>query len=174
MGLAGAAVAYGDDVLPVLDVFAAGQLHHQSFVHRGDCREVEDVQDLHGRETGGPEPPLHHALAEVDELQFGEPEQVLRVVHSLGGAPGSHLPYSLRKLGSFSSFRWCSKSSVDLLLMPPSPAEVALTRTRGTWGYSSRSSRGGLPSSRHSTRCFTASKLIALSRLASWTADSTS
>ena len=99
VGIAGAAVAYGDDVLPVLDVFAAGQLHHQLFVYPGDCREVEDVQDLHGRETGGPDPPLHHALAAVDELQFGEPEQVLRVVHSLGGAPGSHLPVLSQEAG---------------------------------------------------------------------------
>ena len=40
VGLAGAAVAAvadGDDVLPALDVFAAGQLHHQLFVHRGDA-----------------------------------------------------------------------------------------------------------------------------------------
>ena len=68
MGLAGAAVAYGDDVLSILDVLAAGQFRHQLLVHRGDCREVEGVQALHVRETGGPDPPFHHALAAVDEL----------------------------------------------------------------------------------------------------------
>ena len=33
VGLAGAAVADGDDILTALDVFAPGQLHDQSFVH---------------------------------------------------------------------------------------------------------------------------------------------
>ena len=32
VGLAGAAVADGDDVLTALDVFAAGQFHHQCLV----------------------------------------------------------------------------------------------------------------------------------------------
>ena len=92
MGLAGAAVADGDDILPVLDVFAAGQLHHQRLVHRRDGRKVEGVQAFDGREAGSADPPLHHALVAVDEFQFGEPEQVPRMVHSLGGALGRHLP----------------------------------------------------------------------------------
>ncbi len=35
---------------------------------------------------------------------------------ALGGRPA---PYSLRKVGSFSSLRWCSRSSVGRSLMPP-------------------------------------------------------
>ena len=92
MGLAGAAVADGDDVLLPLNVFTPGQLHHQLLVHRGYGREVEGVQGFHGRESGGPDPPLHHALVAVYELQLGQPEQVLRMVHALGGALGGHLP----------------------------------------------------------------------------------
>ena len=81
MCLAGAAVADGDDVLPALDVFTAGQFHHQRLVQRRD-----------GRESGGPDPPLHHALVAVDELQLGEAQQVLGMVHTLGGALRGHLP----------------------------------------------------------------------------------
>ena len=98
-GLAGAAVADGDDVLPALDIFTACQFHHQGFVKRGDDREVEGVQGFHGRESGGTDPPLHHALMAVDEFQLGQPQQVLRVVHTLGGALGRHLPVLPEKAG---------------------------------------------------------------------------
>ena len=92
VGLAGAAVADGDDILPALYVFAAGQLHHQHLVHRRDGRKVKGVQAFDGGEAGRPDPPLHHALVAIDEFQFRQPEQVPRVVHSLGGALGGHLP----------------------------------------------------------------------------------
>ena len=70
VGLAGAAVANGDDILPPLDVFAPRQLHDQGFVHRGDGWEVERVQALHRGEAGRPDPELDHALyAERDLCQ---------------------------------------------------------------------------------------------------------
>ena len=43
------------------------------------------------RITGGPDPALHHALVSVNEFQFGETQQVVRVVHILGGALGGQL-----------------------------------------------------------------------------------
>ena len=92
MSLAGAAVADGDDVLAALDVFTARQFHHQGLVHRRDSREVEAVQALDRREAGGAAPPLHHALVAVDQFQFREAQQVLRVLHILGGALGRQLP----------------------------------------------------------------------------------
>ena len=92
MGLAGAAVADGNDVLTALDVFATGQFHQQGLVHRGDGRKVKGVQAFDGRESGGADPPLHQSLVAVDEFQFGQPEQVFGVVHALGGALGRHLP----------------------------------------------------------------------------------
>ena len=92
VGLAGAAVADGDDVLTALDVFAAGQLHHQGLVQRWDGREVEGVQAFHGGKSGRPYAPLHHALVPVYEFQLGQPEQVLGVIHTLGGALRGHLP----------------------------------------------------------------------------------
>ena len=92
VGLAGAAVADGNDVLTALDVFATGQFHQQGLVHRGDGRKVKGVQAFDGRESGGADPPLHHSLVAVDEFQLGQPEQVFGVVHALGGALGRHLP----------------------------------------------------------------------------------
>ena len=105
MSLAGAAVTDGDDVLTALYVFATGQLNHHSLIHRWDGREVEGVQAFHRGEAGGPDPTLHHWLVPVDELKRSQPEQVLGMIHTLGGAPRGHLPYSRRKQGSSSSFR---------------------------------------------------------------------
>ena len=91
MGLAGAAVADGDDVLAALDVFAAGQLHDQWLVQRRDGQEVEGVQALGGGEACRADAALHHALVAVDEFQFGETQQVVRVIGSFGGALGGQL-----------------------------------------------------------------------------------
>ena len=92
MGLAGAAVADGDHVLPTLDVCTACQFRHQGLVQRRYGREVEGVQAFYGGKAGGADPTLHHALVAVYELQFGQPEQVLGVVHTVGGALRGHLP----------------------------------------------------------------------------------
>ena len=99
MGLAGAAVADGDDVLAALDVFTAGQFHHQGLVRRGDGREVEGVEALDGGEAGRADAALHHALVSVDKFQFGETEQVFWEVHILGGALGGHLPVLSEEAG---------------------------------------------------------------------------
>ena len=91
MGLAGAAVADGDDILPSLYELAPGRFHDQRLVHRGDGQEVEGVQALDRGEARGPDPALYHALVAVDEFQFGETQQVVGMVHSLGGALGGQL-----------------------------------------------------------------------------------
>ena len=93
MSLAGAAVTDGDDVLTVLYVFATGQLNHRRALFTdGYGREVEGVQAFHRGEAGGPDPTLHHWLVPVDELKLSQPEQVLGMIHTLGGAPRGHLP----------------------------------------------------------------------------------
>ena len=99
MGLAGAAVADGDDILTAFDVLAAGQLHHQGLVHRGDGREVEAVQAFNGGEACGADPALHYALVAVNQFQFRQPEQVLGVVHIPGGTLGGHLLVLPEKAG---------------------------------------------------------------------------
>ena len=53
------------------------QIHHQDLVQQRYGREVEGVQAFHGRESGGADPPLHHALVPVDELQLRDVLAVL-------------------------------------------------------------------------------------------------
>ena len=69
VGLAGAAVADGDDVLAALDVFTPGQLHDQWLVQRRDGEEVEGVQALDSGEACRADAALHHdqhrSLAQV-------------------------------------------------------------------------------------------------------------
>ena len=91
MGLAGTAVADGDDDLTALDVFTPGQFHHQCLVQRGDGWQVEGVQPIHREETGRAATPRHHALMAVHEFQLSEAQPVLWVVHTLGGALGIQL-----------------------------------------------------------------------------------
>ena len=91
VGLAGAAVADGDDVLSALDVFTPGQLHDQCFVKRGDGQEVEGVQAFRGGKACRADAALHHALVAVDEFQFGETQQIVRMIRTFGGALGGQL-----------------------------------------------------------------------------------
>ena len=91
VGLAGAAVADGDDILPPFDVFTAGQFQDQDFVHRGDGQEVEGIQAFDRGEAGGPDPALYHALVSVNEFQFRETQQVVGVISALGGTLGGQL-----------------------------------------------------------------------------------
>ena len=86
MGLAGAAVAESDHVLPSLDVLAARQLQHQQLVQRRDRGEVEAVQALYGREAGLADAPLHRAPLALEQLQLGKTQEVAGVVDTLGGA----------------------------------------------------------------------------------------
>ena len=91
VGLAGAAVADGDDVFMMLDVLAPGQLRDQWLVHRGDGGEVKGVQSLGGGKSCGADPALDHTLVAIGEFHFGEAEQVVGVADALGGALGSQL-----------------------------------------------------------------------------------
>ena len=45
------------------------------------------------------DPPLHHALVAVYQFQLGETQQVLRVVHVLGGILRGHPPVFPEKAG---------------------------------------------------------------------------
>ena len=101
VGLAGAAVADGDDVLPSLVVFTAGQFHDQGFVHRGDGQEVEGVQAFDRGEAGNPDPALYHPLVAVNEFQFSETQQVVRVISPFGGTLGGQLAVLPEEGGQF-------------------------------------------------------------------------
>ena len=91
VGLAGTAVAYGDDVLAAFYVLAAGELGHKPAVHRRHGLEVEGVQALHRRKAGGLDPAPHHAVMAVYELKLRQPQQVVGIVHPFGSALGRNL-----------------------------------------------------------------------------------
>ena len=82
VGLAGAAVSDGDDVLPAFDVFAAGQRYHLRPVHRGDGQEVDGIHALESGQAGLADPALPHALVAADEFQFREAVVVGWSTHS--------------------------------------------------------------------------------------------
>ena len=86
MGLPRAAVAEHDDVVAGNNKLAARQLQNQRLVegrHRG---KVEGVQALHRREAGLADAPLDEAALAVDQLQFGQAQQISRVIDAFPGA----------------------------------------------------------------------------------------
>jgi hypothetical protein len=89
VGLAGAAVAERDHVLPLLHVAAAGELQDQHLVQGRDRGEVEAVQALDRREVGLADTPLDHPPLAVEQLELGQAQQVGDVVHAFRRAlPG--------------------------------------------------------------------------------------
>src|SRR3954451_24251727 len=89
MGLARAAVAERDDVLPPLDVLAPRQLEDQRLVERGNGQEVEAVEALDRGEMSLADPALHHPLLALDQLELGQAQQIAQMVHPFGRAlPG--------------------------------------------------------------------------------------
>jgi hypothetical protein len=85
MGLAGPAVAEGDDVLAASDVLAAGEFQRQHFVEAGDGGEVECLEALDRREPGLADAPLDDAALAVEKLKFDEAEQVTDMVDAIAG-----------------------------------------------------------------------------------------
>ena len=84
--LAGAAVADRDHVVAASDVLAASELQDQCLVERRDRREVETVEAFHCREPRLLDAALDHPPFPVDQFEFGQAQQVTRVVDALGGA----------------------------------------------------------------------------------------
>src|SRR5246127_5447222 len=86
MRLAGTAVADRDHVVAASDVLAASELQDQCLIERRDRREVETVQALPRREPCLLNAALDHPPFPVDQFEFGEAQQVTRMVDTLGGA----------------------------------------------------------------------------------------
>src|SRR6202035_5898532 len=84
--LPSAAVADRDHVLAASEVFAAGELQDQCLVERRDRREVETVQALHRRGPWLLNAALDHPPFPVDQFEFGEAQQVTRILDTLGVA----------------------------------------------------------------------------------------
>src|ERR1700716_1611737 len=85
VGLAGAAVADRDDILPAGHILRAGELQHEGLVERRNGGEVEAVQALHGREPRLLDPTLHHAPFAIDQLYFAQAKQKAAGIEAPGG-----------------------------------------------------------------------------------------
>ena len=85
VGFAGAGVADEEDVLALVDVFAAGEFGDELFVDGGAGGEVEALQGLDGREAGGLESSFGGALLTLEEFELAELEEVGEVVVVVGG-----------------------------------------------------------------------------------------
>ena len=68
-----------------------GEFQDESFVERRNCREVEAVEALDGREPRFLDPTLHHASLSIDQLQFDEAQEKADMVQTLGRALPSKL-----------------------------------------------------------------------------------
>jgi hypothetical protein len=82
VGLARAAVAERDHVLPPLDVVAPRQLEDQRLVERGDRQEVEAVEAFHRGEVRRADPALHHPRLALDQLRLGQAQEVAEMISS--------------------------------------------------------------------------------------------
>ena len=63
-----------------------GELQDQCLVERRDRREVETVEAFYRREPCLLDAAFDHPPFPVDEFEFGQAQQVTRVVDALGGA----------------------------------------------------------------------------------------
>src|SRR6516165_5888674 len=74
-------------------------------VERRDRREVETVQALHRREPCLLNAALDHPPFPVDQFEFGQAQQVTRMVDTLGAHCWASLSYSRKNVGSLSALR---------------------------------------------------------------------
>jgi hypothetical protein len=85
---AGAAVADQQHVLALVQVLAAGHLAHQWLIEGGQGGEIEAVQGFHHRKAGFLDAPFGRFALPVQQLAFGEAQQVGRVVRTILGGRG--------------------------------------------------------------------------------------
>ncbi len=88
---AGAAVAQQQDVLATDEELASRQFQYQGLVQRRDGEEVEAVHGLDDRELRLPDAPFGGAALAVQQLQFGDAEQVVLIVNLLDRTLPCHL-----------------------------------------------------------------------------------
>jgi hypothetical protein len=68
-----------------LDVFTSGQFQNHHLVQRWHGFEVEAVQAFDGGELSQPDPPLNHPTFPVDQLEFGQSNEIAHMINTLGG-----------------------------------------------------------------------------------------
>ena len=62
-----------------------------SILLRDGSLEVEAIEAFDGGEPGLPDPTLYHAALTVDQLQFGQANQIAHTIGALGGALAGQL-----------------------------------------------------------------------------------
>jgi len=77
VSLTRAARSEGDDIISLVDEFAAGEFHGQRLVQGRDGLEVEAVQALGRREFRGLDAALDHPAFALDQLQLAQAQQIL-------------------------------------------------------------------------------------------------
>src|ERR1700704_879733 len=85
MRLAGAAVAESNNIVAGDDIFTTGQFENERLVERWNGSEVERVETLHRRETGGADATLDHAPLAIDEFKLGEAQEEADMIETLVG-----------------------------------------------------------------------------------------
>ena len=88
---AGSLLPKSDNVVAGDDIFATGEFENERFVERGNGGEVECVEALHRRETGGADAALDHASFAIDEFEFDEPQQEADMVETFARRLGGDL-----------------------------------------------------------------------------------
>lgn len=78
-------------ILSAHHVIAAHQFEGEPLVKCWDRLEVEAIQTLRRREPGRPYPPFDHAAFALNEFQFGEPQQIARIVDAILGTQTGEL-----------------------------------------------------------------------------------
>src|SRR5208282_2620510 len=86
-----AAVAEQQDVLLACQVLRARQFEDQGLVECGDGEEVETVEALYDGELRLSDAALGGAAITIEQLQFGQPQQILREGGLFLGAGASQL-----------------------------------------------------------------------------------
>jgi hypothetical protein len=80
MRLAGAGAADQQQVLPFADIFAPQEFPHQRFVDRYLGGEVERLDGFQYGEGGFLDPPFGGAAFAVNQLSFGQPQQIRWII----------------------------------------------------------------------------------------------
>ncbi|HUW62924.1 MAG TPA: sulfatase-like hydrolase/transferase [Candidatus Bathyarchaeia archaeon] len=88
MGLAGAGVAYEEDVLALTEVLAAHELGHQRAVDGRLSGKIEGVERLDAGESGGPDTAFGGALFAFEAFTLAQAGQEFSGILSLFGAGG--------------------------------------------------------------------------------------
>ena len=86
MRFAGPAVANRDHVLPPQHIFRPGQFQDQGLVQRRQRQEVEAVEAFDRRKLRLLDTTLDRLAFPVDQLEFGQPQQIANMIDAVAGA----------------------------------------------------------------------------------------